>query len=108
MTRAFCVLTAVPVRTRLTVGVPGSQNRGPGNEEVEVSSADSGIILLNTRMFTSMDRREESATSKPVFRTEEPWKQVTSFPPKPKLKTGTRAAVRPSGSFNPRRDGDGA
>ena len=36
------------------------------------------------------------------------WEQRTSFPPNPKLTTGTRNEVRPSGSFVPNKDGEGA
>lgn len=46
--------------------------------------------------------------SKPVFSADEPWKHVTSFPPNPKLITGTRTEVRPSGSLVPSSDGEGA
>lgn len=52
--------------------------------------------------------REEKATSKPAFRPGIPWKQVTIFPPKPKVTTGARADVLDNGSLAPMRDGEGA
>ena len=57
----------------------------------------------------SVDWRELRATSKPApIAFEAPWKHVTSLPPKPKLTTGTRTDVRPSGSLEPSNDGEGA
>lgn len=96
------------MRTKLTVdAVPGSENKGPGNTDVDTSRAEGGTILLRTRMWTPVEFREERATSKPVLIVDAPWKHVTSFPPNPKLNTGMRAAVRPSGSLVPIKDGEG-
>ena len=72
-----------------------------------MSSADSGITLCNERIWTSVDCREDSATSNPALMFA-PWKHATSFPPNPKLTTGTRADARPRGSFVPSNDGEGA
>jgi hypothetical protein len=90
------------------VGDPGSQNKGPGKIAVEESKADSGMTLCSTRIWISVDWREERATSKPVFNPDDPWKHVTNLPPNPKLNTGILAEDLPSGSFNPIREGDGA
>ena len=96
-----------PVRTRL-VDAPGSMNKGPGNTAVVFDRADTGTNLLNCLISTAVDNREVKATSKPVSRFDAPWKHVTHFPPNPKLKTGMRADVRPRGSLDPMREGDGA
>lgn len=95
------------VRTKPVVGVPGSENNGPGKDAEETSRADCGMILFSWRIVIPVELREDKATSKPVF-IDAPWKQVKNFPPKPKLKTGARDEVRPKGSFAPRRDGEGA
>src|SRR5258708_37739114 len=52
--------------------------------------------------------RADMAVSNPPASAGFLWKQRTSFPPNPKLTTGTRKAVRPSGSFVPSNDGEGA
>lgn len=59
-------------------------------------------------MRTSVDFRDDIATSKPVSVMGCLWKHVTSFPLNPKLMTGTFTFARPKGSFVPRRLGDGA
>jgi len=101
-----CVVT--PMRTRDVVDAPGSLNNGPENDAVEVSKADSGISVFRTQMWTPVELQDDNATSKPVLNESAPYKQVISSPPKLKLKTSTRAYVRPSGSSAPKSEGEGA
>lgn len=92
------------MRTRVVDGVPGSLNSGPGYDAADVSRADCGMTLCRGRIWISVDGREDIAASS----IDELWKQVTSFPPNPKLTTGIRTDVRPRGSFVPSNEGEGA
>ncbi len=106
ITRDFFVFVcaAAPVRTNVAAGVPGSLNSGPGYDAADVSSADGGMTLCSGRIWILVDGREDIAASN----IDELWKQVTTFPPNPKLTTGIRAAARPRGSFVPNNEGEGA
>jgi hypothetical protein len=99
------VLEAV-VRTSAIAGPDDPVNKGPGNSEVDGSSADGGISLFSKRIWMGDDRRPVNDTSKPAVASSCEWKHEATFPPKPKQNMGIRAELRrSSAAFT---EGDGA